>query len=106
LVSRQFDAEEILSIDTSLRGSGLRLLDLNVWISNTRATTHNTVCIKSTTNHCTADAKDNIVGVTGVPAEAKTIVEVLCEFEREGKVTNFVLRDVAYVLTAITICSV
>jgi hypothetical protein len=34
-----------------------------MWIGNTGATTHNTACIKNMTNH-TANAKDNIVGVT------------------------------------------
>jgi Zinc knuckle len=97
LVSRQIDPDDILSIAASLKESGLSLLDPNVWIGDTGATTRNTTCIKNTTNHRTANAKDNIVGVMGVPAEAKTIVDVWCEFEQGGKVTNIVLRDVAYV---------
>jgi hypothetical protein len=69
LVSRQIDAEDILSDNISLKELGLSLLDPNMWIVNTGATTHNTACIKNMTNHHTANAKDNIVGVTGVPAE-------------------------------------
>jgi hypothetical protein len=73
LVSRKFDAEDILSINASLKESGLSLSEPNMWIGDTGATTHNTACIENTTNHCTADAKDNIVGVMGVPAEAKQL---------------------------------
>jgi Zinc knuckle len=72
------DSEDLRSLDVSLKAMGLSLNDPSVWIGDTGATTHNTAYIVDTVNHRRATAADHIVGVTGLPAEAKTIVDIHC----------------------------
>jgi hypothetical protein len=91
------DDEEIKSINESLKGMGLQLLDPNVWIGDTGATTHNTAFIENTINHQAAHAKDNILGISGPPAETKTIVDIPCEVVQDGKKEKMALKDVTYV---------
>ena len=91
------DSEDMQSVDASLKAMGLSLNDPSVWIGDTGATTHNTAYIVDTVNHRTATAADHIVGVTGPPAEAKTIVDIPCQVVKDGAVQHFKLKDVAYV---------
>jgi hypothetical protein len=91
------DDEEIKTINESLKGMGLQLSDPNVWIGDTGATMHNTAFIENTINHRAAHAKDNILGISGPPAEAKTIVDIPCEVVQDGKKVKMTLKDVTYV---------
>jgi hypothetical protein len=68
-----------------------------VWIGDTGATTHNTAYEVGTINHRQATAQDNIIGVTGMPAVAKTIVDIPCEVMQDGKKKHVNLKDVTYV---------
>jgi hypothetical protein len=100
------DTIELDTINESLKDLGLSLNDPDVWIGDTGATTHNTAYIKNTVNHRTATSRDNIVGVTGPPAEAKLIVDILCEMNCDRKNSKFVLKNVALFLRAGITCSV
>jgi hypothetical protein len=91
------DTEDMKSVDASLKAMGLSLNDPSVWIGDTGATTHNTAYIENTVNHRSATAADHIVGVTGPPAEAKTIVDIPCRVVADGVEQHFKLKDVAYV---------
>jgi hypothetical protein len=55
--------DDLQSINDSLKGMGLTLNDLNVWIGDTGATTHNTAYICNSVNHCEATKYDNIVAI-------------------------------------------
>jgi hypothetical protein len=92
----QLDSEDLRSLDVLLKAMGLSLNDPSVWIGDTGATTHNTAYIVDTVNHWRATAADHIVGVTGPPAEAKTIVDIHCQLENCGTVQYVKLKDVAY----------
>jgi hypothetical protein len=85
LVVRHINTVELDTINESLKDLGLSLNDPDVWIGDTRATTHNTAYIKNAVNHRSATVQDNIVGVTGPPAKAKMIVDILCETNCDGK---------------------
>jgi hypothetical protein len=91
------NAEEIESINQSLKDMGLTLNDPNVWIADTGATTHTTAYANNSINHCEATEQDDMAGFTGVLAKAKTIIDILCEMKRNGKLEKFVLTDVTYV---------
>jgi hypothetical protein len=93
----QLDVEDMRSVDVSLKAMGLSLNDPSVWIGDTGATTHNTAYIVDMVNHRTATAADHIVGVTGPPAKAKTIVDIPCQVVAGGAVQHFKLTDVAFV---------
>jgi hypothetical protein len=86
------DTIELDTINESLNDLGLSLNDPDVWIEDTGATTHNTAYIKNAVNHRTATSWDNIVGVTGPPAEAKLIVDIPCETNCDRKNSKFVLK--------------
>jgi hypothetical protein len=94
LVVRQINTAKLDTINESLKDLGLSLNNPDVWIGDTRATTHNTAYI---VNHRTATVQDNIVGVTGPLAKAKMIVDILCETNCNGKNSKFVLKDAAFV---------
>jgi hypothetical protein len=47
------------TINESLKDLGLSLNDPDVWIGDTRATTHNTAYIKNAVHHRTATVQDN-----------------------------------------------
>jgi hypothetical protein len=76
---------------------GLTLNDPNVWIGDTRATTHTTAYVDNSINHCKATKQDDMEGFTGELAKAKTIIDIPWEMMRNGKVGKFVLTDVMYV---------
>jgi hypothetical protein len=80
-----------------LKNVGLSLNDPDVWIGDTGATTHTTAYINNTVNHQNARIEDNIVGISGPPAEARKIVDIRCESEHEGKKEKCVIRDVTYI---------
>jgi hypothetical protein len=42
--------------------------------------------------------QDNIMGATGVQAKAKTIMDIPCKVEHNGKKGKIMLKDVTYVL--------
>jgi hypothetical protein len=89
--------DDLQSINDSLKGMGLLLNDPNVWIGDTRATTHNTAYVCNSINHHKATKYDNIMGVTGIQAKAMTIINIPCEVERKGKKEKIMLKDVTYI---------
>jgi Zinc knuckle len=97
MVIGQLDSEDMQSVDASLRAMGLTIDDPNVWIGDTGAMTHNTANIECSTNHHNATAADHIVGVTGPPVEAKTIIDIHCQVVNDGVIKYIKLKDVAYV---------
>jgi hypothetical protein len=78
------DNEEMKSINESLKGNGLKLSDSNVWIG-IQVQQPTIQPIQYMTNHQEAHVKDNILGISGPPAEAKTIVDIPCEVVWDGK---------------------
>ena len=64
------------------------LMDLEIWIGDTGATTYSMAHDKATCNHRNATPVDNVFGVTQPPAKAKTIVDILAtlmELSSENK---------------------
>lgn len=62
------------------------LMELEVWITDTGATAHNTVHEIGATNIMMASQADYILGVTGPPARANKIVDIPCVLvEARGK---------------------
>jgi hypothetical protein len=90
--------DDIESINDSLKGMGLRLNDPSVWIGDTGAATHNTVYACNSINHRKATMQDNIMGMTGVQARAKTIMDIPCEVEHNGKNKKIMLKDITICL--------
>jgi hypothetical protein len=88
--------DELESMNASLRAMGLSLSSPDVWIGDTGATTHNTAYIAGAVNQRKATAQDNIVGVTGALAEAKTIVDIPCVVSRNGVQEKLMMKDVTY----------
>jgi hypothetical protein len=68
--------DEMKDVDSLLKTIGLSLSDPNVWIGDTGATMHNTAYVVDIVNHWQATMQDNIIGVTGMPVEARTIVDI------------------------------
>ena len=97
LAMKNLDQGELESMDASLRAMGLNLSNPDVWIGDTGATTHNTAYIEGAVNLRDASAQDDIVGVTGPPAKAKTIIDIPCEIVRDGVKENIIMKDVTYV---------
>jgi Zinc knuckle len=97
MVIGHLNSEDMQSVDALLRTMGLSIDDPNVWIGDTGATTHNTAYIECSTNHRNATAADHIVGVTGPPAEAKSIIDIHCQVVNDGVIKYIKLKDVAYV---------
>ena len=76
----------------------LNLLDPEVWIADTRATTHSTAY----PDHgiCPREAKesDNVMGVAGPPVEAAKIINIpLVITNREGHKMPTIMSNVTYV---------
>jgi hypothetical protein len=93
----QMEEVEVQSIDASLKAMGMCLASPDVWIGDTGATTHNTAYIVGAVNQRQASELDNIVGITGPPAEAKTIVDIPCEMVCGQEKKNVMIKDVTYV---------
>jgi hypothetical protein len=89
--------DDIESINDSLTGMGLSLNDTSMWIGDMGATTHNTAYACNSINHHKATMQDNIMGVTGVQAKAKTIMDIPCKVEHNGKKEKIMLKDITYV---------
>ena len=74
------------------------LMDPEIWIGNTGATTHSTAHNHATCNHRDATPVDDVFGVTGPPAKAQTIVDILAVImEKSSENKRVMIRDMTYV---------
>ena len=74
------------------------LLNPEIWISDTRATMHSTAYDHGRLNLQEATAINDVVGVAGPPAKAKTIMDILSKIcDGSGNAMQVTIRDVTHV---------
>ena len=89
------DYMQIESLDGE---EALDLMDPEVWIGDTGATTHSTAHLQYRINPCKAAESDNILGVWGPPAGAKTIMDILLVMMNcAGQCQLVIMQDITYI---------